>query len=96
MIVGENSRHEDMDINVLKGKVLTNMRASGSDEAYGLMPPKIMILETMISYLSGDECIEVTPMSLRMRKKILGLKARKSSARSHKIEMYLKIPCDNS
>lgn len=78
MIVGENTRNEDMEINVIKGKALTNMRASGSDEAYNLTPPKIMSLSEMMPYLNYDECIEVTPISLRMRKIFLDSTERKS------------------
>jgi GTP-binding protein len=96
MIVGENSRNEDMEINVLKGKALTNMRASGSDEAYNLTPPKMMNLECMMGYLTPDECIEVTPFSLRMRKKILDSTARKSFARSQRTGRHFKILEDNS
>ncbi len=81
MIIGENTRNEDMELNVIKGKALTNMRASGSDEAYNLVPPKVMGLEEMITYINDDECIEVTPISLRMRKKILDATARKSAER---------------
>lgn len=71
MIVGENSRDNDLDINVLKGKKLTNMRASGSDEAVTLVPPRKMSLEDMIAYINDDELVEVTPQSLRLRKKFL-------------------------
>lgn len=72
MIVGENAKDNDLDINVLKGKQLTNVRASGSDEAIRLVPPKIMTLEAMIAYIQDDELVEVTPKNLRLRKK--GLK----------------------
>lgn len=96
MIVGENARHDDLEINVLKGKALSNMRASGSDEGYGLMPPKIMTLESMVGYLTNDECIEVTPIGLRMRKKILDSTARKSFSRSQKTGRHFKILEDNS
>ena len=68
MIVGEHSRDNDLDINVLKGKKLTNMRASGSDEAVVLVPPRKMSLEDMIAYINEDELVEVTPQSLRLRK----------------------------
>jgi GTP-binding protein len=81
MIIGENSRNEDMEINVVKGKALTNMRASGKDEAYNLTPPKKMGLEEMMTYINDDECIEVTPLSLRMRKKLLNGTERKSMER---------------
>lgn len=91
MIVGENSRDCDMDVNIIKGKALTNMRASGSDEFYCLVPPKIMSLESMLCYLAGDECIEVTPIGLRMRKKILNVIARRASAISQKAGINFKI-----
>jgi GTP-binding protein len=91
MIVGENTRNEDMEINVNKGKALSNMRASGSEEAYNyLTPPKIMLLPEMLAYINSDECIEVTPVSLRMRKIVLDATQRKSkmgtiSSNSYKI-----------
>ena len=78
MIVGENTRNEDMEINVNKGKALSNMRASGSEEYYNLAPPKIMLLPEMLAYINSDECIEVTPVSLRMRKIVLDATQRKS------------------
>jgi len=79
MIVGENTRNEDMEINVNKGKALSNMRASGSEEAYNyLTPPKIMLLPEMLAYINSDECIEVTPVSLRMRKIVLDATQRKA------------------
>jgi GTP-binding protein len=71
MIVGENSRDNDLDINVLKAKQLTNVRASGKDEATTLVPPRKMSLEDMIAYINDDELVEVTPKSLRLRKKHL-------------------------
>jgi GTP-binding protein len=71
MIVGEHSRDNDLDINVLKGKQLTNVRASGKDDALILTPPRKMSLEDMISYINDDELLEVTPKSLRLRKKFL-------------------------
>ncbi len=71
MIVGEHSRDNDLDINVLKGKKLTNMRASGSDEAVILVPPRRMSLEEMMSWINDDELVEVTPKTLRLRKKHL-------------------------
>ena len=80
--------------NVLKGKALTNMRASGSDEAYNLVPPKIMGLEEMITYINDDECIEVTPCSLRMRKKILDATARKSAERKKDRGVYKVLEDD--
>ena len=77
MIVGENSRENDLEINLLKGKQLTNIRASGSDKAITLIPPLKMSLEQMISYLREDELLEVTPKNLRLRKKILDSHLRK-------------------
>ena len=71
MIVGENSRDNDLDINILKAKQLTNVRASGKDEAVILVPPRRMSLEEMIAYINEDELVEVTPKSLRLRKKHL-------------------------
>jgi GTP-binding protein len=71
MIVGEHSRDNDLDINVLKGKQLTNIRAAGKDDALILVPPRRMSMEDMISYINDDELLEVTPQSLRLRKKYL-------------------------
>ena len=71
MVVGRNSRSDDMDINVCKKKQLTNTRASGSDEALKLTPHIQMSLEQSMEFISDDELLEVTPSSLRMRKKIL-------------------------
>ena len=71
MIVGENSRDNDLDINVSKTKQLTNVRASGKDEAQILVPPRKMSLEDMMSYINEDELVEVTPKTLRLRKKFL-------------------------
>jgi GTP-binding protein len=71
MIVGENARESDMDVNVTREKKLTNMRASGSDETVQLVPPKIMSLEEAIEFIKEDELVEVTPESIRLRKKVL-------------------------
>ncbi|MDA8773504.1 translational GTPase TypA [Chlamydiia bacterium] len=81
MIVGEHNRNNDLEINVLKGKQLTNVRAAGSDAAVILTPPRIMTLEQMMSYINDDELLEVTPKSLRLRKKILDPSKRKQSQR---------------
>ena len=72
MIVGEHSRDNDLEINVLKGKQLTNIRTTSKDEAVRLIPPLIMTLEQMMSYIEPDELVEVTPKSLRLRKKVPG------------------------
>ncbi|MDW7738526.1 MAG: translational GTPase TypA [Bacillota bacterium] len=71
MIVGENSREEDLDVNVCKKKHLTNMRASSADEAIRLAPPISFTLERAMEYIEDDELVEVTPATIRMRKKIL-------------------------
>ena len=71
MVVGENSKQGDLEVNVLKGKQLTNIRASGTDEAIRLTPPRELTLEDMITYVGDDELVEVTPKSLRLRKKVL-------------------------
>jgi GTP-binding protein len=81
MIVGENSRDNDLEVNVLKGKKLTNVRASGSDEAVILTPPRKMSLEEMMAYINTDELLEVTPKSLRLRKKYLCPHERKQRLR---------------
>ncbi len=70
-IIGENSRESDIDVNVTKEKKLTNMRASGADEALQLIPPRILSLEQAIEFIKEDELVEVTPQSIRVRKKIL-------------------------
>mgnify|MGYP001123285897 FL=1 len=81
MIVGLNSRGEDLSINVCKEKHLTNTRASGSDEALRLVPPIQMSLEAAIEFIQDDELVEVTPQSIRLRKKILDTKERERAAR---------------
>jgi GTP-binding protein len=81
MIVGEHNRPNDLEINILKGKQLTNVRASGTDEAVKLVPPRKMSLEQMMAYIDEDEVLEVTPMSLRLRKKYLDPHERKRAAK---------------
>jgi len=71
MIVGENSRDNDLDVNIVKEKKLTNMRSSSADEAIRLVPPKILTLEQAIEFVRDDEWVELTPQSIRLRKKIL-------------------------
>ncbi|WP_050060805.1 translational GTPase TypA [Silvibacterium bohemicum] len=71
MVVGEHSRDNDLDVNVVREKKLTNMRASSSDEAVRLTPPRAMNLEQAIEFIAEDELVEVTPKSLRLRKKVL-------------------------
>ncbi len=81
MIVGINSRNEDISINVCKEKHLTNTRASGSDDALRLVPPVQMSLEKAIEFIAEDELVEVTPKNIRLRKKILDNKTRERMAR---------------
>ena len=81
MVIGENSRENDLDVNVLKGKKLTNVRASGTDDAVVLTPPRRMSLEEMMAYINDDELLEVTPGSLRLRKRYLIPHERKKAAR---------------
>ena len=83
MVVGENNRTGDIDVNVCKKKHVTNMRASGSDEALRLVPPVVMSLENCIEFLNDDELLEVTPKNLRIRKRILD-KALRAKANSKK------------
>src|SRR5436189_6306895 len=71
MIIGENARDVDMDVNIVKEKKLTNMRASTADEAIRLVSPRILNLEQAIEFIRDDEYVEVTPKSIRLRKKIL-------------------------
>ncbi len=81
MIIGEHNRGNDLEINVLKGKKLTNHRASGTDDATILVTPRKMSLEEMMSYINDDERMEVTPKSLRLRKKHLDANDRKKAMR---------------
>jgi GTP-binding protein len=76
MIIGENARASDMDVNVTKEKKQTNMRASSADEAIRLIPPRIMGLEKAIEFINDDELVEITPKSIRLRKKILAANMR--------------------
>ncbi len=71
MVVGENSRENDIYVNVTKEKKLTNMRAAGADEALQLIPPKILGLDQAIEFIKEDELVEVTPLSVRIRTRIL-------------------------
>jgi GTP-binding protein len=71
MVIGENSRDVDLDVNVTKEKKLTNIRAAGSDDAIKLVPHTALSLEQAIEFIKEDELIEVTPASLRLRKKVL-------------------------
>jgi GTP-binding protein len=77
MIIGENSRQDDMDVNPMKAKQLTNVRASGKDESIRLTPPRKMTLEQAIAYIEEDELVEVTPKNIRLRKQTLNPSFRK-------------------
>ena len=86
MIVGEHTRDNDLEINVLKGKQLTNIRAAGKDEAVRLTPPIQMTLEKALAYIEDDELVEVTPRAIRLRKTILDPHERKRSERGKAAE----------
>ena len=81
MLVGEHSRDNDLDVNAVREKKLTNMRASGSDDALRLVPFKVLTLEQSIEFIADDELVEVTPKSLRMRKKVLQANRRPKGTR---------------
>jgi len=68
MVIGENSRENDLEINVIKGKKLTNMRAAGSDDSNRIAPKIVFSLEESMEYIREDEYLEITPLSLRIRK----------------------------
>ena len=80
MVIGQNGKAEDIELNVCKTKHLTNTRSSGSDEALRLTPPRILSLEQALDFIDTDELLEVTPKNLRIRKKILDARLRKRSA----------------
>jgi GTP-binding protein len=82
MIIGEHSRDNDLEVNPLKGKKLTNVRASGTDDAVKLTPPVIMSLEQAIAYIDDDELVEVTPNAIRLRKRFLDPHERKRQSRA--------------
>ena len=86
MIVGENSRPGDMDVNPTKEKKLTNMRSKGADDAIQLEPPRLLTLESALEYIEDDELIEVTPSNIRLRKRLLGVSDRKRINRDAKKE----------
>ena len=82
MIIGENAKPEDLEVNPMKSKQLTNFRSTGKDDAIRLTPPKVMTLEQAIAYIDDDEMVEVTPKSIRLRKAILDPNERKKASRS--------------
>jgi len=81
MVVGENSRSDDMTVNVTREKKLTNMRAASADSTYRLTPAKNLSLEESLEFIRADECVEVTPKSVRIRKLILDSNAREKAGR---------------
>ena len=81
MIIGENSRENDMDVNPCKKKHLTNTRASSSDDAIRLPPCRLFTLESALEWINDDELVEVTPKSIRMRKMVISRQSRYKNAR---------------
>jgi GTP-binding protein len=81
MIVGEHARGHDLEVNVMKGKRLTNIRTHAKDEAVRLTPPIKMTLEKALAYIADDELVEITPKSIRLRKKLLDPHERKKDER---------------
>jgi GTP-binding protein len=77
MVVGENSRETDLNVNVCKNKKLTNVRSAGADDALNLTPVRKMTLEDALEYIGDDELVEITPTSIRLRKKTLEPNMRK-------------------
>ena len=84
MVIGESARPGDLDVNPLKGKALTNMRTSGADDAIKLVPPRVITLESAMEWIEDDELVEITPISIRIRKKSLDPVMRKRMARDKK------------
>jgi GTP-binding protein len=85
MVIGIHTRENDLTVNALKGKQLTNVRASGTDEAQSLVPPIVMSLEQALEFIDNDELVEVTPLSTRIRKKLLTENLRKQAGRPAKV-----------
>ena len=86
MIIGQHTRDSDLEVNPIKGKQLTNIRTTSKDEAVRLTPPILMTLEQAIAYIANDELVEVTPKSIRLRKRLLDPNARKRSQRAAEAE----------
>jgi GTP-binding protein len=76
MIVGENSRLDEIDVNITKEKQQTNMRAAGSDNTVRIVPPRLLSLEQALEFIADDECAEVTPKNVRLRKVVLSASTR--------------------
>ena len=86
MIIGEHARGNDLEVNVLKGKQLTNMRSSGKDEAVKITTPLNMTLEKSLAYITDEELVEVTPLNIRLRKRVLDPIERKRQMRASQAE----------
>ena len=84
MVIGQTPKAEDIEVNVCKTKKLTNTRSSSADEALRLVPPKVMSLEQCLEFIDTDELLEITPKSLRIRKKILDSMLRKRASFKNK------------
>ena len=80
-IIGENAKPDDLEVNPMKSKQLTNFRSTGKDDAIRLTPPKVMTLEQAIAYIDDDEMVEVTPKNIRIRKALLDPHERKKASR---------------
>jgi GTP-binding protein len=83
MVIGENAKPDDLEVNPLKSKQLTNFRSTGKDDALKLTPPRIMTLEQAIAYIDDDEMVEVTPKTIRLRKALLDPHERKKAKRKN-------------
>jgi GTP-binding protein len=86
MIVGQHTRDNDLIVNIIQGKKLTNIRAAGKDDALTLTPPLRLTLERALSYIQDDELVEVTPKSIRLRKRWLDPNERKKRERAREAE----------
>jgi GTP-binding protein len=84
MVIGEHARENDLDVNPIKGKALTNVRASGTDDAIKLVPPRQMSLELALEWIEDDELVEVTPQTIRVRKRELDISLRRRAAKKAK------------
>ena len=93
MIVGENSRADDLDVNATKQKHQTNVRAASADILVRLIPPRPLSLENALEFLRDDECVEITPASLRLRKAELAKTERMKAARKTKRATDDRLPC---
>ena len=84
MVVGENARADDLDVNAVREKKLTNMRAAGSDDTVKLVPHHQLSLDQALEFIRDDECVEVTPDGVRLRKLVLDAVARQKAARARR------------